>query len=425
MVGLLMVFGGKNHDKGKVAEMTEEVANAQFAHVGGAKGSNQTSLRAYNERLVLSLVRRFGHLAKADIARSTGLSAQTVSVIMRGLESDGLLLRGLPSKGRVGQPSIPMSLDPRGAFFIGLKVGRRTADFILIDFLGKILLQYHRAYEFAVPQEVLEFARSGYEQVIKFLAPEQQRRVCGIGVAAPFEMWNWADEIGVPQIKLDAWRDFDLTAEIAKVVPHPVFLQNDATSACGAELVFGAGQKYPDFVYFYIGSFVGGGIVLNGNLYPGRTGYAGALGPMPVPTANGTEQLIRHASLYVLEKMLAAAGFDPLIVTRQTESWENIGSILDDWIDLTASSLAHAALSAAAVLDFQAVIIDGSMPHDVRRKLVNRTNEYFVEQDTRGIAPLAIVEGVLGSDARALGAASLPLVERYLLDLNAVYKVAI
>ena len=58
------------------------------------RGSNQSGMRAYNERLVLSLIRQTGALAKAEIARRTGLSAQTVSVIMRALEADGLLLRG-------------------------------------------------------------------------------------------------------------------------------------------------------------------------------------------------------------------------------------------------------------------------------------------------------------------------------------------
>ncbi len=84
---------------------------------GGARGSNQTAVRAYNERLVLSLVRRHGSMAKVDIARSTGLSAQTVSVIMRSLENDGLLVRGEPKKGRVGQPSVPLSLNPEGRLF--------------------------------------------------------------------------------------------------------------------------------------------------------------------------------------------------------------------------------------------------------------------------------------------------------------------
>ena len=90
----------------------------------GARGSNQSGMRAHNERLVLSLVRQHGALAKSDIARMTGLSAQTVSVIMRALEQDGLLLRGEPVRGRIGQPSVPMAIAPGGAYFLGLKIGR-------------------------------------------------------------------------------------------------------------------------------------------------------------------------------------------------------------------------------------------------------------------------------------------------------------
>ena len=52
-------------------------------------GANQSRIRDYNERLILSLVRRQGSLAKSELARKSGLSAQTVSVIMRSLENDG------------------------------------------------------------------------------------------------------------------------------------------------------------------------------------------------------------------------------------------------------------------------------------------------------------------------------------------------
>ena len=93
------------------------------AHGDAVRGSNQSGMRAHNERLVLTLVRQMGPLPKAEIARMTGLSAQTVSVIMRALEADGLLEKGAPIRGKVGQPSVPMGLVAQGAYFLGLKIG--------------------------------------------------------------------------------------------------------------------------------------------------------------------------------------------------------------------------------------------------------------------------------------------------------------
>src|SRR6476661_2491037 len=90
------------------------------------RGTNAAGVRAYNERLVLSLVRRHGGLSKAEISRLCGLSAQTVSVIMRSLEKDGLLIRGERLRGKVGQPSTPMRLNPDAVFSFGVKIGRRS-----------------------------------------------------------------------------------------------------------------------------------------------------------------------------------------------------------------------------------------------------------------------------------------------------------
>src|SRR5262249_34990328 len=110
------------------------------------RGTNQSGMRDSNERLVLSLVRPHGSLAKTEIARMTGLSAQTVSVIMRELEEEGLLFRQEPVRGKIGQPSIPMALNPDGAYFLGLKIGRRSAELVLIDFLGKVRTSRHMSY---------------------------------------------------------------------------------------------------------------------------------------------------------------------------------------------------------------------------------------------------------------------------------------
>ena len=198
--------------------MSGAVESADNLPFGGARGSNQTAVRAYNERLVLSLVRRHGSMAKVDIARSTGLSAQTVSVIMRSLESDGLLVRGEPKKGRVGQPSVPLSLNPKGAFSIGLKIGRRSADLVLMDFVGTLLDQLHETFAYPSPQGILQFVRSGVEQLTASLDADELKRVAGIGMAAPFELWNWADEVGASPSEANAWRMFDLQSELSALV---------------------------------------------------------------------------------------------------------------------------------------------------------------------------------------------------------------
>ena len=387
------------------------------------RGTNQSGMRAHNERLILSLVRRNGSMAQRDIAKSTGLSAQTISVIIRQLERDGLLLRGVPTRGRVGQPSVPMSLSPKGAYSIGLKVGRRAADIILIDFLGNIMLHLHRAFDFALPGGVIDFMKEGASQIEAFLSEDEFSRIAGIVIATPFEMWNWAEEIGAPPEKMELWRDFDLTAAVGALVPYPVFLQNDATSACGAELVFGVGPRYSDFIYFYIGSFAGGGVVINSSLFTGKSGNAGAVGSMLVPAPDGkSQQLISSASIIVLERMLHEAGLDPRPLWHHLLEWTDFGAPLQNWVKQSAKSLAHAIVSSASVIDFQAAIIDGNFPAWVRKMLADETRLAIKELDTAGIQVPEIIEGEVGSQARAIGGASLPLFSRYLLDLNALFR---
>ncbi len=403
--------------------MSDAGATADILNFGGARGSNQTAVRAYNERLVLSIVRRHGSLAKVDIARSTGLSAQTVSVIMRALENDGLLLRGTPKKGRVGQPSVPMSLNPNGAYSIGLKIGRRSADMVLMDFTGNIRMQLHETFAYPSPVGILNFVKTRIGQLTAGLSDNQLKRVAGIGIAAPFELWNWADEAGASQTETDAWRNFDLQSEVSEVVPFPVFMENDATSACGAELVFGLGTQYPDFVYFFVGSFIGGGVVINSSLFKGRTGTAGAIGPIPVPDGKGkTKQLIEAASVYVLERKLRHLGIDPRPLWYTADDWVDFGAPLDEWIDDTSDALAHAIVSCVSVIDFGAAIIDGGFPPWVRKRIVDATRKSVGKLDLRGIIAPAIREGLVGSNARAIGGASLPLFSRYLLDFNSFLK---
>ncbi|ANK90024.1 MULTISPECIES: ROK family transcriptional regulator [Rhizobium] len=388
-----------------------------------AGGANQVRVRAYNERLVLSLVRLYGALSKADIARRSGLSAQTVSVIMRVLEKEGLLSRGAPVRGRVGQPSIPMHLNPDAVYSFGLKIGRRSADLVLMDFVGRIRMQLHQTYAYPLPDEILAFVTSGIEEIESRLDDKQRSRIAGLGIAAPFELWNWAEEVGAPPGAMEVWRDVDLQADIAARVSHPVFLQNDATSACGAELVFGVGPSYPDFVYFFIGSFIGGGIVLNSAIFSGRTGTAGAIGPLPVRDRNGeTKQLLEIASIFVLENMLRERGIDPEPLWYSADDWVDFGEPMEIWIQDTAKALAQAIVAAASIVDFSAAVIDGGFPDWVRSRVVQATIDEAAKLDLQGVVMPEIIEGAVGAQARAIGGASLPIFSRYLTDQNVLFK---
>lgn len=405
--------------------IVEVLTDRQTTDDVGLRGSNQSGMRDHNERLVLSLLRQHGALAKSDIARITGLSAQTISVIMRALEQDGLLLRGEPVRGRIGQPSVPMHLNPEGALFVGLKIGRRSTDLVLVDFLGHVRSTRRRTYRYPTPDGIVAFVADALPALMDTLSPDLRARVSGMGVAMPFQLWNWVQALGAPQAEMDAWRDRDIQADLAALAGMPVYVQNDATSACGAELVFGTGEKPRDFLYFYFGTFIGGGLVLNGQLFLGRTGNAAGVGPIPVPGPDGRmRRLFDAASLANLADAIEAAGQSADHIWQQPDDWQVPDHILQDWLNEAAEGLASAILSATTLLELEAVLIDGWMPPAIRAEVTARTAAALQRLDLSGITTPIVREGTVGAQARSLGAAAIPLSQRYLLDQNAAQRDA-
>lgn len=387
------------------------------------RGSNQSGMRAHNERLVLSLIRQFGQLAKSRITEMTGLSAQTVSVIMRALEADGLLEKGVPIRGKVGQPSVPMNLRRDGAFFLGLKVGRRSLDLVLTDFLGKPVNRIRESYAHPTPDRVVDIANDAIKRLLDELSEEQRSRVVGLGIALPFQLWGWADHQDADPEEMDSWRDRDIGEDIGAKWPFPVYVCNDASAACGAELVFGTPDKPRNFLYFYVGFFIGGGLVLDNVLYTGQTGNAAAIGSTPVLSADGERtQLVDVASLVQLEKALESKSSNSSMIWEDPESWCVPADLLNPWLEKTSDGIAQAVFSSACLIDFQCVLIDGWLPAAVRKELVRRTRLRLAKTHLAGIETPEVREGTVGSNARSLGAASLPLSERFLVDRTAFLK---
>lgn len=383
-------------------------------------GVNQSGIRDHNERLILSILQRHHAVAAAELARRTGLSKPTVSTIAKKLEADGLVRRGDPVRGKIGKPSVPIQLAPDGAFSVGLKIGRRSAELLLLDFTGEVRGQLQTAYDYPMPDAVFGFLRQGLDSLLGALPAKLRNRVCGIGIGTPFELWKWHDLTGTAAKKFRSWRDVNFADEVADFSDLPVYVVNDATAACHAEHLFGQGNVFRDYAYFFIGSFVGGGVVLNGTVFGGNQGNAGALGSVRSTGPNGeAQQLIDVASIHLLETRLIQAGEDPSVLWQMPQDWSGLSRHVEPWIGQTAQELAKASLSICSVIDFEAVLIDGAFPSDVREELVLRTRRYLLNQDKRGLIEPRIEAGSIGPNARGIGAASCPIFSQFLLNTNA------
>ena len=180
-------------------------------------------------------------------------------------------------------------------------------------------------------------------------------------------------------------------------------------------------------MYVFIGTFIGGGVVLNGSLFTGKTGNAGAIGSLPQPVLDpqgklSSQQLIMQSSLYILEQMLIDAGYDGKSLWQSSEYWGELGATLDDWIDKVADGLAYAALCSMAIFDFEAIVIDGAIPVTVREKIIRATAEKIAKSDTRGLSPCEIVSGTIGGKAQSIGCATLPLLANFSQDSRSLFN---
>jgi predicted NBD/HSP70 family sugar kinase len=305
-------------------------------------------------------------------------------------------------------------------FAIGMKIGRRSADLLLLDLTGQVRGQIHTTYRYPLPDALFGFLEEGLVALLNGLAEDKRARVCGMGIGTPFELWRWADLYGPKAEKLRSWKDVDFVAEVAAFSPLPVFVMNDATAACHAEHLYGRGTEFRDYAYFFIGSFVGGGVALNGTVFEGNRGNAGALGAMRATGPLGeAQQLVDVASIHLLETRVTEAGGDPRGLWQMPQDWSGLRRYVEPWIGQTAQELAKASLSICSVIDFEAILIDGAFPPQVRDALVKRTRRYLVNQDKRGLIAPRIEAGAVGPNARGIGAASAPIFRQFLLDTNA------
>ena len=392
------------------------------------RGSNQIGMRQFNDRVVLQALRVHGSAPKAELARLTGLTAQTIGLITARLDEDQLLVREAPVRGKVGQPSVPLGLNPDGAFAVGIKIGRRSADWLLVDFLGRVRQRLSLNYPFPDAPVLLPAIEKNLNRLLDGLGP-MRGRVVGVGVAAPFQLGGWHRMLGLTEAQADAWSHLDLAAEVQGMTDLPVSFAKDTSAACVAELLQGRGRDLHSFLYLFMDTFVGGGLVIDSHLHRGANGNAGAVASLPLQVAHSRyqrelpPQLISHASLWDLEQRFREHALDPMAAYDARALFEPWLPYTREWVDRAALSLAHCIVAGTAFLDVEAVVIDGVVAPDLLRELWARTGDALKAYNQEGLQGMPRLElGTIGSDARALGGALLPLHATFAPDRDLFLK---
>lgn len=396
-----------------------------------SKGSNSVQLRHYNERVVLEAVRRFGQASKAEIARFAHLTPPAVASIVEALVAGGYLAENGKRFGGKGQPSAMYALDPNGAFSIGLHIGRRALDAILIDFAGQTCAFETHDYDYPDPETVKKLAGTAINRFKAQLGIASQSRLIGIGVSAPYFIGGWDEELAFPADVQQAWRAFDLKTHIAETSGLPVMIENDASAAAAAELVYGLGKQYSDFIHISLSTFVGGGLVLDGTLQTGPNGNTAAFGPFPVTASTLSsvprsgkkfEVLLHRASIYTLIRHLNAGGIAIKRVRDLEPMPADARRLVAEWQDDCSDALAQALIGSIAVVDVEAIIIDGLLPSPLLMDTVAKVRERFSDMLPPGLLAPTIAAGAFGSRGSALGASILPIFSMFGPDTGVLMK---
>lgn len=382
------------------------------------QGSNSAVVRQYNERVILATLRRLGEASKADLARHAKLTQNTSGLIVRDLIEAHLICEVGRREGARGQPATLLALDPHGVCSIGLKVGRRSICAMLVDFSGHVLHVIDRERALPGPRIALDETRAALAEMRAAVPKRAKGRLAGIGLAMPYDLDSWRRELSLPGDALDEWHGYDFVGALREGLDLPLFVENDGTAVAVAELFKGHGRDLNDFVSVYIACALGGGVVLRGEYRRGIIGNAGDIGLMPTSMsrlstaprpAGAFDILLNRASISSLMRHLRAN--DVPVVTRADldAATKAHPALVDAWLDDCADALVNPLQSIAAMLDLEALVLDGDLERALVERLVARLRDLLRAAAPEARHPPRLVAGTVGRNAAAIGAALLPL----------------
>lgn len=358
-----------------------------------------------NERLLLDIVRHQGPISRAEMARITELTMQSVVRLVEGLIERGLLKAGDKVVRGPGQPSRSIHLVADAAFSYGVSIMSDAVSVVLMDLSGRIHASALHAFDVSARQAVVDHVKKTFKKLAAD-AGVRRERIFGVGVATT-GYFVGAAELN-PPAPMEEWALVDLEEKLADSFGLPVWVENDGSAAAVGESLFGAGQRYKDFLYIYIAAGLGGGLVVDGRLVRGFRGNAGELtGILPL------DERPNRPTLSLLLRLVQERGIAVETITEMVRKFDLGWPGIETWLERTRGPCSAILSAIAAIVDPEAIIIGGRAPHALAHALAERSR-YFTSPLRGRERPFpALLAAEVKGDAAALGAASIPFKEHF------------
>lgn len=239
----------------------------------------------FNQMVVLEAIRRSeAGLSRVELVGVTGLSAQTVSNICRRLIGEGVIVEAGKEAGEIGKPRTILELNPSSRYAIGVHLDPVEMTFVLLNILGQTVAQSRKRTPAATdPNRVISTIAGGIERLIVGSGVDRGR-IAGIGVASPGPLDAENGTVITPP-QLLGWHKVPVRQALRVATGLPVLLDKDTTAAAVAEMWAGGSSGSGSFVFFYLGSGLGAGLVLENEVVRGSSSNAGEIGHIVVDPA--------------------------------------------------------------------------------------------------------------------------------------------
>ncbi len=238
--------------------------------------------RNHNKRVILDMIRFTpGGISRSEIARQMDLTRAAISTIIADLESQGLVHAVTEGPTTGGRRPVLLEINPHRGFVLGIDMGATHLGMVVTD------LAAHVINEIEVPFSISDGPRDcipRLEGQVKHLLENSGidlAHLHAIGIGVPGPVVVEAGSVGAPPI-MPGWDGYPIRANLQSMWGVPVSLGNDAELGALGEWAAGAGRGARNLVYIKVGSGVGAGLLLDGEIYRGTTGCAGEIGHIAI-----------------------------------------------------------------------------------------------------------------------------------------------